>query len=229
MIAVTSFSPKGYEVYGKKFLESAVKHWPTEILVYYEDKPDFEHEKIVYKPLLEVYGLKAFLTYCDTNPAFQGRVGGGYSFNYDAAKFARKAFSQFDALQHNTGKIFWLDADCIVKKDVPIQFLKDIFDGKTLALLQRPDLYTESGFVGFDTHGSCFDYFLKNYIDVYRRGILFKLPGWHDCWALDYAVKESLVPVNNLSVDYPQCGINVMPHSILGEFLVHNKGQRKFN
>lgn len=228
MIAVTSFSAKGYEVYGKKFLESAVQYFPGSILVYYEEKPDFEHDKIIYKPLFDVHGIKAFLEYCDRNPVFHGRVNGSYDYNYNAYKFSKKVFAQFDALQHYAGKIFWFDADCVLQKQIPVQFLEDVFEGKTLAVLWREGLYTETGFVGFDTHGSCFDYFLKNYIDVYRKGILFSLPGWHDCWALDHAVKESLVPYNNLSPDYPKKGINVMPHSILGEYVIHNKGNRKY-
>lgn len=227
MIAVTSFSPKGYEVYGRKFLESAVEHWPSEILVYYEEIPDFRHPKVTYANLAEVHGLNAFLQYCDTNPVFQGRVH-GYNYNYDAAKFARKAFAQFDALQSHTGKVFWLDADIVLKKPVNAEFLDDLFENRTMCALQRPGLYTESGFLGFDTDRTDFAPFLRQYIDVYRKGKLFQLRGWHDCYALDYAIEESGVSVNDLSRDYPKCGINVMPGSVLGEYMTHNKGNRKY-
>lgn len=227
MIAITSFSQKGYETYGRKFLESAVNHFPGPIIVYYEEKPDFDHVKIAYKPLYDIFGLKAFLQYCDANPIFHGQTGSGYSYNYNAYTFAKKAFAQFDALQHYNGKIFWIDADCVIQKDIPEDFLEGLFDGNSLVLLQRDGLYTETGFVGFDNDKPVMQEFLKIYTDIYRKGILFTLRGWHDCYALDKAVELSGVSVKNLSPDFPEHGINVMPHSVLAPYLIHNKGNRK--
>jgi hypothetical protein len=229
VIGITSFSPKGYEIYGRKFLESAVENWPCQLLVYYEEKPDFKHSKVSYKPLNEVYGLSAFLEYCDRNPVFSGRITGGYNFNYDAAKFCRKVFAQFDILRDYTGRVFWLDADMVFKKPMSEEFLTDdIFQDKTLALLMREGLHAESGFVGFDTRRGDFDVFLKTYIDIYRKGQLFGMRYWIDGHAIQEAVKLSGVSVNNLSADFPKNGINVMPHSLLGDYLHHNKGNRKF-
>ena len=227
MIAITSFSQKGYETYGKKFLESAVKHFPGQIIVYYEEKPDFEHEKVTYKPIYDIFGLNAFLQYCDANPIFHGQTGSGYSYNYNAYTFAKKAFCQFDALQHYNGKIFWIDADCVIQKDIPKDFLESLFDGASIVAMQREGLYTETGFVGFDNDKPVMDEFLKIYMNVYRKGILFTLRGWHDCYALDKAIELSGVLVTNLSSDFPKHGIDVMPHTVLAPYLVHNKGNRK--
>lgn len=226
MIAITSFSPKGYEVYGKKFLESAADYWPTKIVAYVEE-PMQDDDQVSYKLLSEVYGLSAFLEYCNSNPVFRGCVGQGYNYNFDAAKFANKAFAQFDA-QKYTGKVFWLDADLVFKKPVTTEFLEDLFDNHTICALQRPGMYTESGFLGFDTDRGDFKTFLTEYINVYRKGKLFQLRGWHDCYALDYAIERSGVLVKNLSPDFPKNGINVMPHSVLGEYVIHNKGDRKY-
>ena len=235
MIAITSFSQKGYETYGKKFLDSAVKHFPGQIIVYYEEKPDFEHEKVIYKPLYDIFGLNAFLQYCDANPIFHGQTGSGYSYNYNAYTFAKKAFSQFDALQHYNGKIFWIDADCVIQKDIPKDFLEGLFNftvfddqySSSIVAMQRDGLYTETGFVGFDNDKPVMQEFLKIYMNVYRKGILFTLRGWHDCYALDKAIEQSGVSVKNLSPDFPEHGINVMPHTVLGPYIVHNKGNRK--
>jgi hypothetical protein len=227
VIAITSFSPKGYEVYGKKFLESAVSNWPTRIIAYVDEIPDFVHEKVEYKLLSELPNLTAFLAYCDTNPVFSGRLIGGYNFNYDARKFAFKVFAQFDALTRHEGMIFWLDADMVFNKPVPESFLVDVFNEKTIAILIRDGLHAESGFVGFNTKGIGFDHFLDTYRAIYRTGKLFALPQWIDGAAIQRAVIDSAVPYNNLSSDFPKHGINVMPHSILGEYIQHNKGNRK--
>lgn len=225
MIAVTSFSPKGYELYGKKFLDSAADYWPTKIIAYVEEEMT-DTEQVTYKLLSEVNGHDAFGQYCETNPVFCGRVGTGYNYNYDAKKFSHKAFAQFDALTNRTGKVFWLDADIVFKKEVKAEFLTDLFDNHTICALQRPGFYTECGFLGFDTERDDFQPFLSEYINVYRKGLLFQLKGWHDCYAFDYAVEKSGVSVKNLTEK--NAGVlNVLPYSVLGEYMVHNKGDRK--
>lgn len=228
MIGITSFSPKGYEIYGKNFLEGAVECWPGEIVAYVDETPDFRHDKISYKLLSENANLKAFLAYCERNPVFCGHISGHYNYNYDARRFSFKAFSQFDALTYRKGKIFWLDGDIKFKKPLEADFLDDLFDGKTICMMQRKNIYTESGFVGFDTKGVAFDHFLETYIDVYRKGRLFNLPGWHDCYALDHAVAESLVPIKNLSEALPVGNLNAIDFSPLSPYMKHNKGNRKF-
>lgn len=227
---VTTFHPDGYERYGREMLETAVENYPGDILVYYEEKPAFHHEKVEYKPLSGVHGHDQFIAYCNRNPVFSGKVLGGYTYTYDAVRFCHKAFAQFDALQNNDGKVFWVDADTVFKKPIPPRFLADIFDGNALALLQRPGFYTETGFVGFDTRAQGFELFLAKYIDMYRRGLVFTLPGWHDCYALDAAVELSQVPVKNLSPDFEfhNTPLDVIETSVLGEYLDHKKGNRKW-
>jgi hypothetical protein len=229
VIAITSFSPRGFELYGRKFLDSAVENWPTDILVYYEEKPDYDHPKVKWTPLMEVYGLNAFLEYCKANPIFEGRTPQGYNFNLDAAKFARKAFAQFDALQKLTGRVFWLDADMTFKKPVPTDFLNDVFDNRTIALLMREGLHAESGFVGFDTERDDFAHFLKTYIDIYRRGHLFKMRYWIDGHAIQEAVLKSGVSFRNLTAKWPDPTWAVLDHSTLGEYITHHKGRRKYD
>jgi hypothetical protein len=236
MIGITSFSPKGYEVYGKKFLESAVECWPGDLHVYVDEIPDYRHDKITYKLLSELSNLQAFLAYCDRNPVFCGNTAYGYEFKRDARRFSFKVFAQLDVLNHYSGKIFWLDADMVFKKPVPLEFLVDTLDGKTVCLLIREGLHAETGFVGFDTNGIGFDHFLDTYTDIYRRGKIFKEPYWIDGHAMQIAVKESGVPHNNLSSFFripndrkmTMDDLDVMSKTILGEYLIHNKGKKKF-
>jgi len=229
VIALTSFSSQGFEVYGKKFLESAIKYWPTEILVYTEADLPLFHEKVKERDLMNVNGIESFLHYLDLNPIFKGQTQKGYNYNYDIHKFCKKSFAQLDALQSYKGKVFWLDADIVFTRPVTKEFLENVFHGKTLTCLQREGFYTETGFVGFDTEGEKFDTFLNDYENVYRKGRIFNLKQWHDCAAFDEAVRLSQVPVHNLSSFYkPGSDLHVFPKSELGPYLTHNKGNRKF-
>ena len=227
MIALTSFSPQGYEVYGKKFLESAVQYWPTDILVYTEVDLPFSHPKVKERDLMEVEGMESFLHYCDLNPIFSGQTPKGYDYNYDVKKFCRKSFAQLDALKHTQDKVFWLDADIVFTRPITQEFLSGLFDGKSICCLQRKGFYTETGFIGFDPDGEKFKEFVTDYENVYRRGKIFNLKRWHDCEAFDEAVKTSGVTVNNLS-SFFDGDLHVFPKSALGPYMKHNKGNRKF-
>ena len=230
MLAITSFSKKGYDLYGRRLLESFVQNWPSDIVVYYEELPDFQHEKVSYKPLMEVFGMKAFLSYCDRNESFRGRTVFGYNYNLDARKFSHKVFAQFDALKTNKGKVIWLDADSVIKKPVPEEFVDGLFEGRSLVYLGREGFHCESGFVGFDVSHGDFDEFFERYENCYRRGQIFKLHRWHDCEALEWAIQQSKIKVTNLS-PFWKIGddLEVMSKTVLGEYIEHFKGRKKLD
>lgn len=229
MICITSFSKSGYDLYGKKFLESFVEYWPCKVIVYYEDLPDFVHEKVEYKNLLNIPDLVTFLTLIQDRPICKGQFAEGYNYNFDIWKFCRKSFAQFDALKDNKGKVIWLDADIITHKPITEEWIDEIFGDAGLVHLGREGFYCESGFVGFDADSAGFEEFLSKYVDCYRRGIIFTLKGWHDCYAVDWAIKQSGIKTNNLSSWWtPDQDLHVFSHSVLSEFMVHNKGRRKY-
>jgi hypothetical protein len=230
MLAITTFSAKGYELYGRRFLETFVEHWPCNLVVYYEDLPDFKHEKVTYKPLMEVFGMKAFLSYCDTNDVFKGRTSFGYNYNFDARKFSFKVFAQFDALKNNKGKVIWLDADTITKKPITDEFIDGLFDSRALCVLARKGFHLESGFVGFDVGHPDFEELFEQYENCYRRGQIFKLERWHDCEALQWAIDQSGIKVSDLSSFWKRGDdLDVMPKTVLGEYITHFKGGKKLN
>lgn len=231
MIAVTSFSSSGYEAYGRKFLESAIKHWPTKIIVYHEGRePDIKHEKIEYRNLFDIGDMVQFLRYLQNIPLTRGKTPEGYNYNFDAWKFSRKSFCQMDVLKGYQGKVFWLDADIEFEQDVPEEFLNELFEGKGVVHFGREGFHTETGFVGFDTEHADFATFLEKYEQVYRRAIIFTLRRWHDCEALDWALSHCPDIARNLSPNYVHGtdSLDVMDGSILSPYLTHNKGARKY-
>ena len=228
MILVTSFSRRGYDQYGKKMLESAVFNFPGRILVYYEELPDLVHEKIEYRPLLEVYGCKNFLDYCSRKDIFSGKTPFGYDYNHDAMKFSKKVFAQFDAFKEG-GKVFWFDADSVIEKPLTEDFLNSLFDGEAVVFPGRFGFHTETGFLGFDTEHKDFPTFLEAYKKVYQKGLIFTLPKWHDCEAFDWARMESGVHGLNLSPDWHVgMPLDVIPTTAIGEYLTHYKGNKKW-
>jgi hypothetical protein len=232
MIALTTFSPSGYELYGEKLLYSLIKHWPGEVIAYVDEIPPLEHPKIGYRYLNGVFGYETFKSYCSKNPMFSGKIMGGYSYTYDAVRFCHKAFAQFDCLGKASltqTPVFWIDGDSELLKPVTEGFMTSLFKDAALAILSRPGFYTETGFVGFNTAHPAFKNFLDTYMNIYRRGMLFTLPGWHDCYALDAAINMTQTPYHDLVGGWKmQDELDVLPKTILGEYLVHLKGGKKF-
>lgn len=230
---VTTFSKTGYETYAQGLLNSK-ENLPGE-LVYYSEFP-LEGSRNFF----DIPGCATFFQYIQSAPLCRGLVPDkdgqiGYNYNYDAWKFSRKVFAQFDVLRNYRGKVFWVDADCVIKKPIPKEFLEDLFEGKALLYFDRPGFYTETGFVGFDTTHDEFPGFFEKYVDCYQKGKLFTLNRWHDCEAFDWAMKESGVKGANLSPFFkiPEDkkmtleDLDVMKRSVLGEYIDHRKGGRK--
>jgi hypothetical protein len=104
-----------------------------------------------------------------------------------------------------------------------------------LSYLGREGVYTETGFIGFDTLNDKFPEFLKNYLGFIRHGWFKDFARWHDCEAFDFARVRSGISGSNLSPFFkiPENkkmsleDLDVMGRSILGEYLFHAKGKRK--
>ena len=151
MNVVTSFHKAGFEVYGRKFLETFKKYWPSSVnlTIYFEDEhdrnPNFKWEPISSVEFLDEYMAKLRF------PLFHGIQGDKYNINWDA-RMARKSFIQMHSMRKFKGKVAWLDSDVITHEPVPENFLDTVLpDDKFCAYLGRDGwMYTESGFLAFN-------------------------------------------------------------------------------
>lgn len=222
MKAVTTFSPAGYKEYGKRCLEGLVENWPSDIVVFYEEKPDFEHPKIIYRPLSEIPERDAFLRLSERVPEAAGyfRNDDGkleYNFMRDSRKYCHKAFAQMAV---DDDLVFWIDADTVVFKPIPEDFLRGLLDGVPYCFFGRTT-YTETGFLGFNTKHDLFPLLKRQYMNCYVRGAIFGLLGWHDCFAFDYA--RIGLSGRNLSPNGQEFD-HVIAKSELAQYLDHLKG-----
>lgn len=225
MLAVTSFSLEGYKAYGKDCVDTLEKYFPGRIVVYAEGEIP-RHPKAEIRDFFAIKGVAEYLDRIKTHPGTDGRSGGGYDFRYDANKFCRKVFAQ-DAVFDEDRYVFWFDADCVVKKEIPESLLVSLVSGCALTYLGRKQTYTETGWLGFNTLHPGFQVFRSKYLDYFLSGRIFsQLKGWHDCIAFDYA-KEG-VSGNNLTPNGSGYG-HVIQESPMGEYVAHLKGPRKFS
>lgn len=232
MNIVTSFHKEGYEVYGRKFLDSFRKFAPKNVnlTIYYED----EHERpkgFNWVSMHEVELLDEYLGKLQF-PLMHGDVGGEYNINWDA-RMARKSFIQMHAMRVFGGKVFWLDSDTVFHEPMPETFLNSVLpDDKFNCYLGRDGwMYTESGFLGFNANHPIAKKFAAVYLGIFLTGAIFKLEGWHDCYGFDMARKSMQLDSAfvNLAKDCPHGTNHVFINSVLGGYLDHRKGNRKLH
>ena len=241
---VTTFNGEAYNVYAKKMLLSFDKFWPKEIVLhaYYEDMQspykDFSPKINFYNfnTLVEDwYKFKKNFYFQELNKPDKG-VNSFYK--YSAAKFAHKVYAikkQF--LYNNSDYLIWLDSDVVTLQEIPLSFFESLIKQECyFSYLGRDHInfHSEAGFMIFNTKHKFHEIFWKLMSKMYDEGDLFKEKEWHDSYIFDVVrlrlEQESLKNLNiiNLGLKQSNDPLNVFDMSVLGNYMTHFKGKKKF-
>ena len=230
----TTFNQAGYYLYGRRFLESFLRHWTplVTLYVFWEDGQPPERGPI-YIPLAEDPDLRAFKARHSGKPRAHGIVstsrGHVIDYRWQVIKFCHKVFAATwpDRPAH-IRRWIWLDADVLTKRAV---FRPDIdrivpLTAAVGAYLGRKDWHhSETGYLSWNTEREGGN-FLAEYRRWYTEDRVFELPEWHDCIVYDMLrsqwEKAGRGAFVNLSEGVP--GMDVWPSTVLGEFMDHHKG-----
>ena len=242
---VTTFNKDGFEISGKKMIESFDKFWSKDILlnVYYEDmsQPKFRcSDRVIFYSFndevekwykfREKFFFKELIKPDNTSRSF---------YIYSASKFAHKVYAMQKQIEKkDCDHLIWLDSDTVTYKKVDASFLNSLINEESyLTYLGRDHLnfHSETGFMIFNTKNKFHEIFWDKMMKMYDEGELFKEKEWHDCWIFDTVRKEleknSLKNINicllGLSKNDPN-QYNVFDNSVLGEYMLHFKGNKKF-
>jgi len=236
--AATSFSALGFQEYGTTMVKSFKTHWPksVKLCVYLDnpvDKSLLIRDSNIEYHILEDKDLAEFKQRHAHNPDAHG-LGkyvlntGQSEFKYNAVKFSHKVFALLKMIEDEKPDIaLWLDGDSRTHTDVDIDRIqswcpKNCFAG----FLDRPWLYTETGFHIFRSKHTIASEFFKVWKDYYVNDHVFGLAAWTDCHTYDAArIQFDQSQWYNLSpaFDHPHPFIN----GVLGEVMDHMKGPRK--
>lgn len=235
---VTSFSAEGYEKYGRHFLQSYITtEQQIPLVVYYEhDQPEKPLlPNITWMPLAEVSGFARTEAFLGSQPRFRGRIEHGgeekYTFRLDAYKFFRKVFAVHDAYlgaSRATKYLAWVDADVTFTRKIPVTLPTLIFPrAAALAYLGRSNLYSETGFMGFNLQEEGpLRRFMMTYFAFYSTAAFLNLKEWHDCMVFDTARLVSAVSAYSLSGLACE-DLYPWDDTILQDWMTHNKGPER--
>ena len=191
---VTTFSPEGFEEYGRTFLDTFGEHVDAPIDVYLEQSGPKVRDGVRYRRLDKVPGFNEFRSLCNF-PAAHGRIWGkDRNYRFDVYKFCCKSFAQIDAAAEGGDWLYWIDAD--IEFNGPFRPpIRDAF----LLYLDRPEWHSCASFVGFNLEHEISAQFFQSYWQLYVTGTVFALPEWHDSYLLDWLRGQMKLPAINLA------------------------------
>lgn len=220
---VTTFNHKGYELYGKRFLETW-QRWPRSSTLYvYAEKVEVPpQERVEVRDLLNVPGLVEFKA--------RHRHRQFSDYRWDAVRFAHKVFAVIHAARTLKGKMFWSDADVVAHAAIPEDFLESCLPAKSFtSCLNREGMYSECGFVGYNLDHELMPSFIDDFEKMYTEDRLFALSEYHDSYIYDVLRKQyekKGAYTHSLSGKWAST-THPFINCDLGKYLDHLKGPRK--
>ncbi len=228
---ITSMSAKGYETYGKTFLEKAAECLPGQLIVYTEDTVPKEAHGVIWRDLNQVAGFRWFLDGVERFPAMHGQLDGSgkRNYRYDIATFCRKCFAQIDAAANHQDEMWWIDADVSFTKPIPESFFEDSLKGVFMAYQGRPDWHSCASLVGFNNRHKQAPEFWALYMSLFTTGTVFLIGEWHDSYLLDRIREDTHLLSRDMA---GKCNLGKGPvnvfDEVLGEYAHHKKGNLKY-
>ena len=227
---VSSFGPSGYELYGKRFIESFLKWADGDLCVYVEGEDMLDGEKfpdVEYRDLLQISGMREFLKLTKF-PAARGLLWGGNEIDYrfNVHRFCRKSFAQIDmahiAKSRGYSDFFWIDADIEFQGPFKAPELGNDF----MLYLGREGSHSCTSFLGWNLTFPAWREFFDKYWALYMTGTVVALQEWSDAFIIDWLRLNLEIPSRNLAADLKTtafCNVfdMVFPHAH------HKKGALK--
>lgn len=220
---ITTLGPGGWELYGKRFVESFKRYWPSDIQleVWHHDLAD---ASISY-PGVSFHAIDNLDGFLAIKKALGTQAKDGPSLNY-----AFKAMALASAVTPDLDWIGFVDADTETMRPVEPELLAELFDDAYhLTYLYRKAVKeSEGSWFAFNLKEPVGASLLADYYGLYATLEAFHYKKAHDNAVLDRLVTIHLahgLKVKNLSVG--ATGLDAFHQSMLGAYMIHYKGPNK--
>ena len=243
-IFVTTFNHSLFEKYAHKLIDSYINtEQDCELFCYVEDDINLypKDKKITYLNLFSEQPL--CFKFIERNK-LKSKQNSQISYLLDSVRFSYKVFAQSDARKYSE-KFYYIDADIEFLKKIPKEWFEECLpDNILLSVYDRLGYYTEAGFVGFNTlplnknKQKLSDIFFTQYTNYYNFDLIYSLPAFTDCHALD-ATRSRFMFLKNYTDEHSNYNekilgnwsekqnLNVMDHdNFINKYIVHKKGNK---
>lgn len=243
-IFVTTFNYQLFNKYADKLIDSYIKtNQEIDLYCYVEDDVTLypKHKNIFY---LNLYNEQPqCLKFIERNKK-KSKAESKVSYLLDAVRFSYKVFAQSDARKY-ADQYFFIDADTEFLNKIPQNWFSQCLpENVLLSIYDRLGYYTEAGFIGFNTlplnkkNQKLLDIFFNQYTSYYNYDLIYSLPAFTDCHALD-ATRFRFLLLKHYTEDHANYEekrlgnwsknheLDVMSHDkFINEFIIHKKGNK---
>ena len=244
-IFVTTFNKKLFDKYAYKLIDSYIQTKQSLTLYCY-----VEDDIKLYPKFKNVIFLNLFESQPE-NKKFIDRNLNKFNhiakLNYilNAPRFSYKVFAQSDARKY-ADHIFYIDSDTYFINYIPEEwFNKCLPNNVFISLYDRLGYYTETGFLAFnnnlnnDLGNKLADVFFDLYVSYYTKDLIYCLPAFTDCHALDATRYRFLFLTNtianyknylenqltNKKLWFKHNDLDVMKNDeFINQYIIHKKG-----
>ena len=243
-IFVTTFNKVIFKKFGRKLLESFVNTKQSIPFFCYveENLSEYPHfENITY---LNIFKEQPECQKFVNRNLKKNKNNSNISYLLDSVRFNYKVFAQNDARKY-ADKIYFIDADTCFLTKIPTKWLDECLPNDTfISLYDRIGYYTETGFLAFNTKiknkidQKISDIFFQQYIGYYSHDLIYCLPAFTDCHALD-ATRWRFLFLNKLTKEYSNYKENRLGNwsstndldvmsddKFINQYIIHHKGNK---
>ena len=243
-IFVTTFNYSLFEKYANKLIDSFIKtEQNLQLYCYVEDDIALypKNNNIVY---LNLYTEQpSCYKFVERNKQ-KSKINSKVSYLLDPVRFSYKVFAQSDARKYSQ-QFFYIDADTEFLKKIPNDWFNECLPEDTLlSIYDRIGYYTEAGFIGFNNlllnrkKQKLLDIFFNQYTNYYIYDLIYSLPAFTDCHALD-ATRSRFMFLKNYTEEHSNYkekilgnwskkqDLDVMHHDdFINKYIKHKKGNK---
>lgn len=193
----TTFNERGYNAYGKRWIESVSKFWPeeTKVNLYLDfDIPNIPNN------FTNISFSETFINHKE----FVERINSKFKEQTSNSKLARiadktikfsyKAFVIGKELKNKNNMFVWLDGDVETLAPIDFRDIKNILGTKFLACQKEKQEYQyshiESGILLFNLEHADTNNFLKSFEEYYHTEKIFSLKKPYDGYVIGKILKE---------------------------------------
>lgn len=222
---ITSFNSSYYQLIGSQCVRTWLKYWPEQLdlTCYVEEFSLPAHDRL---------NQISFDQFRPEYFEFQS------SADKQVKKFAKKAWSFIHAMENSTAdRIVWLDADVLSIAPLSLQLLEDILPNEVLST-HMGVTYTsakngdpgrwfvpETGFFAVNTRHAAFAQFRSEYKRHYVERDNQMLRRFYDNDVYGHVLEKLQAPSMDLCKDFTKAYKTPLPHTVLGEYIVHYKAK----
>jgi hypothetical protein len=225
---ITSFDKRYYDLIGKDCVSSFLKFWDPQfsLTCYTEGFKLDPHERIKQINFDQEVDVEYARLQADTN------------YGVQVKKFSKKAFSVIHAMYHSTADwVLWLDADVVSTQSVPAFLIADCMRDEDLSMYMGVTYTTdksgnpgswlvpETGVFAVNTRHAKFETFRNEYRRRYVERDHADLRRFYDNDVFGAAINLVDAPVYDLCEGFAKPYKTPLPHTVLGEYLIHYKAK----